>query len=111
MSKNFNKVRAGYKGKITQLLGKINQASEEGKIVLYKDIIHYQKIIEHYDTQIIESLDVDIDITKEIDDVENYHQGVNQLLRTIKPQVSNSSLHTNHSTSSFTPQSSIPTQN
>ena len=100
MSRNINKTRAVYKGKITQLIGKINQASKEEKILIYHNIIQYQKTIEQYDAQIIESLDIDTEISKEIDDVENYHKGVNQLLQTLKPQISDSSINTPNTTSS-----------
>ena len=99
MSKNLISARAAYKGRISLIQKMIKDASDLEKVKLISDILSYQIKIKDYDEKIIDSLDNETEIATVIDDFENYHQGVDQLLEQIKTNLSPELINSATSTS------------
>ena len=89
MSKDIKNVRSGYRGRITILQGEANRVNNDDELrKLIVKIEAVQEKIKRCDEEILYSFSCDKEVTKELGDIDDYHEGIESLLQTLKSRLS-----------------------
>ena len=82
---NIRNVRGGYRGRITVLQGKANGVTTDNDLLkIISKIETVQEKIKKCDEEILYSFSGDKEVTNELGDIDDYHDGVEALLQTLR---------------------------
>ena len=80
-SKDFSKVRGGYKGRVTVLMSEVNNASKERLTEIYHTVLAIQNQIKTLDQEVLFSQSDEKAVTKELELIEQYHYSIEAFIK------------------------------